>query len=261
MCRFSIVLLIILTSCSSESVESNLNPTTSNKLLSSITSTFSDYFFEREYTYDTNDNLLTVSVEQLAGYTSIVGLEYENNLPTKQFPIYQQTFSPYYQITYEGNLISELNYIEPSTNTIISKWIYLYDNDILIECSLLADNNSDGTLTEMGSLTIEYQNENVSKITDNLTNTYILYEYDDKVNPLHNINHFDLIQQISVKDLNIGTAISRHNMTSMSFYYSDGTLYNQHIWVYTYDSDNFPITAVQTSDLGDAPIYHQFHYE
>ncbi|WP_299273962.1 hypothetical protein [uncultured Psychroserpens sp.] len=52
--RLAIVFLYVLVSCSPAFTENNLNPTTSDKLLSSVTATFSDYVFETEYEYDLN---------------------------------------------------------------------------------------------------------------------------------------------------------------------------------------------------------------
>lgn len=184
----------------------------------------------------------------------------------------------YQEYTYTGNLITKIEY---------------YDVDVLEETEIFAYNSSsqlvshvrlehfddlghretfeynpNGTVSSIsyigdlssqdelqGNSIIYFENGEVSKVeeydADTLTGTR-LYTYDTKVNPFKNIIGFDKIQFVENEAIGI-----HHNITSDSYDNFGITTYTT---TYTYNENNFPLTAVESGDDPADDISTQYFY-
>ncbi len=247
---------LILLNCSSDNF--NEAPSTplpiSNKLLISASSEYEGITFSTERVYDSNNNLLETSITQVSGTVNKYEFEYEDGKPIKRLDYSNDIITKWVDILYDGDLISELHHLNPSTQEILLKYEFIYnDNNQLIEVSHLDDHN--GSFEIVGNTTFEYENGMVSKIT-HPGNLYHKYEYDEKINPVINTNNIHLLAQI-----NFGESFSlTNNITKKSTFISDtNELINEQVWTYEYDQDDFAI--VKNYYNGDEYDYSvNFHY-
>ena len=211
----------LLISCSSD--DSSSNPSTGEVLLRSLIITYDDgTSFTSNYTYNGN---------RLTGYSDTDGLD----------EVY----------IYSGGLLTQIDEFEDGILDIETLLEY-DDNDRLIKETYMYEDgtsqinefvyNADGTITEieddMTTYIYAYVNGNRSTETDVDGNYDYTYTYDDKNNPFKNVH------QREVLDL-IGEYASLNNiLTYMNT--GGGPTDDDFTSTYTYNSDDFPITATST---------------
>lgn len=256
-------MLYIIFSCSSHN-DQNIRPS-SEKILENITFIYEGVDIITDYTRDNDNNLLQTTTYQYGGYITNSSFTYENGLPDKYFPTSNQPFSLYYQVIYDSNNVSQIYGINPSTNEIISKQVFTYTNEKLTEIIYLNFSQASNTFEVTNTLEFIYENNLVSKIICPEINTYVVFEYDNKINPFINYNNLDLTYLIYTTTENAWSNLNTYNnIIQQSTYELDSdTFISKKLWTYEYDECDFPVSATYTiyrTNSQEGPFNLQFNY-
>ncbi|MGJ8593594.1 MAG: hypothetical protein ACSHXF_13665 [Aquaticitalea sp.] len=228
--------IVVFASCSSDNSTDVQSPNVSDKLLTSITSTYDGQDALVEYTYDSDNHLLSIVVHQLGGWINRIFYEYENSKPVRTYNHNGDTIYDVKEILYEGDRISEVLSLDSSTEEINGKYVYVYENDQLTEVKSFSF--TDGVFQYSSSVFTEYQNGEIYKLYNSIYNYYHIYEYDDKHNPFYNVNNYNLIRQIEIATSSYSGVTN--NVLKVSTYSQDtDELEYEYTQSYEYDSDDF----------------------
>ena len=227
----------------------------------------------------TDDVLISKTIETYANDGSTLTTNYTYSGKK----IVQETSDDgvYTKYTYTGNLITKVEYFDADDNLeetetfsyngssqlvsyvrlehfddLGNRDTYIYNaNGTVSGTSYNGDLSSQDDL--QGTSIIYYENNEVSKVEEfSDLGTLIatrLYSYDTKVNPFKNVIGFDKIQFVENEAIGI-----YHNIISDS--YTDFGTPVTYTTVYTYDQNNFPITAVESNGSASDNISMQYFY-
>jgi len=186
------------------------------------------------------------------------------------------------KFTYTGDLITKVEYFD-DLGVLVEKETFSYDSSSklisYVRLELFNNDgikdtfvyNSNGTVTGSrfsGDLSIQddfygtsiiyFTNNEVSKIEEysDVGDLYAtrLYTYDTKVNPFKNIIGFDKIQFVDNEALGIN-----HNIVTDD--YTDSGLPTPYTTTYTYNANNFPLTAVESGGDPSDNISTEYIYQ
>jgi hypothetical protein len=239
-------LFMILTSCSSDSSSSSS----------------SEVLLQNEIVTDASDGSSYTMTYMYSG-TNLTKISYDDD----------GSYDKYY---YTGDLITKIEFFDDA-DVLKEKTTYTYNSDSklasYVSVNYVNDNgerevytyNTDGTVsgvsyygdsvtqtTPSSTRTITLSNgEVISEVSTSGSGTTFTYTYDTKNHPYKNIKGFDKIGAYSDSD-NIGVA---HNI--LTRVRTSGTITNTENNSYTYNSDNYPLTA-SSSTLG--VVYETVQY-
>lgn len=235
--------LFIMTSCSSDDAQPT-NPGTNNALLKKTVETFEDgSTFTTNYNYNGNK---IVSVTDSEG--NIVNFTYTGDLITEVKYYEGQTLFQRDVLEYDNNgkLTTSTMYL--LTQNSASKGVYTHNSNGTITINnFYGDLESQTEPSGVDVLTVV--NNNITNMTGGLTASWT---FTNTIDPLSNITGY------------MGWMLANgeggvNNLASYNYQFSEGPAEIGTI-TYTYNSNNYPATSIDTNTEGDV-ITTQFFYE
>jgi len=244
---------LFMVSCSDD----DSNSTQTNTKLTKVVVTDSDGVVTSNLTYDGNKLIEINSSDnekQVITYTGNLVTEWktfdaDNQMIDKEIYQYnaQNQLVAYYELYYDavqGNEGYKTTYTHSSNGTIS---FTEYSGDDVDDLNSFTEKSAEGTITDTTLTTIYNTGEDTEVVT---------YTFDGKNNPLKNVTGMDKIGFAGTygsKKFNI------ENVVSQTYSYNGSAPVVESNTVYTYNSDNFPLTETQTDDSGTSTI--QYTYE
>lgn len=240
--------LFLMTSCSSDDSSDpvdNGNETGTVLLKKSIETDTDGYEYTNYFNY--NGNQLTSVTDSEGGEMNFY---YENNLLVKIEYFEDGTITQRDLFTYDANNKLATSVILDLDEDWANKMLYTHNSDGTVSIE-----DYTGDLTEQTNLygngVVTYSNNNIVNYT--LTSTggnsvSSVYTFDSKNNPLKNMSAFDIF--------NLAYQEGGHNNTLS---YTNEAYGESETTVYTYNSDNYPVTSTETDGNGDVTVTQYFY--